>query len=152
MLETGCAIAHSYGAPYIPGSSIKGVVSSHARHDRNLPDVDCNELFGVEPSEDNPAGLSGLITFHDAWWVPNPYQRNPLVQEVVTTHHPDYYGDEVNTPATDLDSPIPNAQIAVHGSFLFVLGNKFDQYRILVLKRYSETIDSWENETKKTSK
>ena len=31
MMETGCAISHSYGMPYIPGSSVKGVVRAHAR-------------------------------------------------------------------------------------------------------------------------
>jgi CRISPR-associated protein Cmr6 len=33
----------------------------------------------------------------------------------------DYYGSEGAKPATDLDSPIPNAQIAVRGAFRFVL-------------------------------
>jgi CRISPR-associated protein Cmr6 len=44
-----------------------------------------------------------------------------MAHEVVTTHHLDYYGSEGRTPATDLDSPIPNAQVAVHGTFLFVI-------------------------------
>lgn len=60
------------------------------------------------------------MSFHDAWWVPESAER-PLTEEVVTTHHPDYYGHEGATPATDFDSPIPNAQIAVRGAFLFVL-------------------------------
>jgi CRISPR-associated protein Cmr6 len=42
-------------------------------------------------------------------------------EQIVTTHHLDYYGSEGATPATDFDSPIPNAQIAVQGAFLFVL-------------------------------
>lgn len=120
MLETGCAIAHTYGVPYIPGSSVKGVVSAHVRRGPFSAHVDvCNEIFGAEPSETNPLGLSGVVTFHDAWWVPKAGKK-PLVQEVVTTHHLKYYGTEGETSA-DLDSPIPNAQIAVRGSFLFVL-------------------------------
>ena len=122
MLETGCAIGHSHGAPYIPGSSIKGVVRAHA--DERFGTADgkavCDELFGAPASEDRPAGLSGLITFHDAWWVPDA-AKQPLVQEVVTTHHPDYYGEDGDKPATDFDSPVPNAQVAVQGEFLFVL-------------------------------
>jgi CRISPR-associated protein Cmr6 len=127
MLETGCAISHSYGVPYIPGSSIKGVVSAFARASAfgsAHPEV-CDELFGAEPTDENPAGLAGLIAFHDAWWVPGS-APTPLVQEVVTTHHLDYYGSEGMTPATDLDSPIPNAQIGVRGSFLFVLEGLID--------------------------
>lgn len=121
-LETGCAIAHTYGVPFIPGSSIKGVVNAYVKETpfgQASPAI-CGELFGTEPTDENPAGLSGLLRFHDAWWVPDSAEC-PLVQEVVTTHHLEYYGSEGETPATDLDSPVPNAQIAVHGSFLFVM-------------------------------
>ena len=122
VLETGCAISHSYGMPYIPGSSIKGVVSHHAR-DR-LAGTEGREarreLFGADASAEHPSGLAGLISFHDAWWVPGSADF-PLVQEVVTTHHPDYYGGDGKEPATDFDSPVPNAQVAVQGSFLFVM-------------------------------
>ena len=120
MLETGCAISHSHGMPYIPGSSVKGVVNAYARDRLGKGGADiCDELFGA-PSEDQPSGLSGLITFHDAWWIPDSAHR-PLVQEVVTSHHQEYYGKEGAKPATDFDSPVPNAQVAVRGDFLFVL-------------------------------
>ena len=130
MLETGCVIGHSHGAPYIPGSGVKGVVNAHARERFGMTrdgvgvaqDVGtiCDELFGAPATEDRPAGLSGLITFHDAWWVPGSSEP-PLVPEVVTTHHPDYYSQDGGKPATDFDSPVPNAQVAVQGAFLFVL-------------------------------
>jgi CRISPR-associated protein Cmr6 len=127
MLATGCAIGHAHGVPYIPGSSIKGPVRAQVgstRFAEQQSDL-VKELFGTEPSDTNPLGLSGVVTFHDAWWVPDsapkPHTNRPLVQEVVTTHHPDYYQNEGAVDATDFDSPVPNAQIAVHGSFLFVL-------------------------------
>ena len=123
MLETGCAIGHSYGAPYIPGSSVKGVVNAHARERFDSEDGGKeirHELFGASATEAPPAGLSGLLTFHDAWWVPESADR-PLAPEIVTTHHPEYYGRDGRTPATDFDSPVPNAQIAVHGEFRFVI-------------------------------
>lgn len=123
-LETACAIGHSHGMPYIPGSSVKGVVNAHASQrfagkgekGRAIRD----ELFGSGPNGQHSHGLAGLIGFHDAWWVPESAE-SPLVPEVVTTHHKDYYGSEGKSPATDFDSPIPNAQVAVQGSFLFVM-------------------------------
>lgn len=136
MLETGCAISHSYGTPYIPGSSVKGIVASHVR-DRLGGDgrALCNELFGApapndddedtDVQDDGPADLAGLIGFHDAWWAPDSADR-PLVQEIVTTHHHEYYGEEGAVPATDFDSPIPNAQVAVQGAFLFVIEGPTD--------------------------
>lgn len=124
MLETGCAISHSYGMPYIPGSSLKGVVRAHVSQSpfaAQHPQV-IDELFGAaaDPEQGHPDGLSGLVTFHDAWWVPNSAET-PLVEEVVTSHHLEYYGKEGQVAASDADSPIPNAQIAVQGHFLFVL-------------------------------
>lgn len=123
MLETGCTISHSYGAPYIPGSSVKGIVNAHVRERfRNAENGDaiCNEIFGAPATKNRPAGLAGLVSFHDAWWVPNSNQ-SPFVLEIVTTHHPEYYGKDGKVPATDFDGPVPNAQIAVQGKFLFVL-------------------------------
>ena len=148
MIETGCVIGRSHGAPCIPGSSIKGVVSAlardrlgtdpngqHIREEffgrssslaRSRPGRDPNgrdirkELFGRSDT-----GLSGLITFHDAWWVPGSAPR-PLVLEVVTSHHHKYYSEDGSTPATDFDSPIPNAQVAVQGAFLFVIEGPVD--------------------------
>jgi CRISPR-associated protein Cmr6 len=126
MLETGCAISHSYGMPYIPGSSVKGVVRAHVSQSpfgREHPKV-IDELFGAaaDPEQGHPEGLSGLVVFHDAWWVPaNPEIPSPFIEEIITSHHLDYYGREGAVEASDSDSPVPNAQIAVRGSFLFVL-------------------------------
>ena len=120
-LETGCAISHSYGMPYIPGSSVKGVVSACARERLGEEgETACRELFGSEPNSQHPAGLAGLIGFHDAWWAPGSTEH-PFVQEVVTSHHMDYYGSEGEKSATDFDSPVPNAQVAAQGAFLFVM-------------------------------
>ena len=128
MMETGCAIAHSHGAPYIPGSSVKGVVNAHARERFDTTEEGRairDELFGVPPAGDWSAGLSGAITFHDAWWAPGSAET-PLTPEVVTTHHPNYYGKDGCDPETDFDSPVPNAQIAVRGGFLFVIEGPSD--------------------------
>lgn len=119
MLETGCAIHHSYGVPYIPGSSIKGVVSHFVRHQIGMKGEVADCLFGADADPDTgyPDGLAGCVVFHDGWWVPDSADK-PLVEEIVTSHHTEYYGHEGAVPALDSDSPIPNAQIAVQGAFL----------------------------------
>lgn len=131
LLETGCAVSHSYGMPYIPGSSIKGVVNAQVRRSlfaKHYADA-CNEIFGAEPSQEHPDGLAGLLSFYDAWWVPDSAGK-PFVEEVVTTHHLDYYGNEGAVPASDLDSPVPNAQIAVQGQFLLVIEGPSDWLKL----------------------
>lgn len=122
MLETGCSISHSYGLPYLPGSSIKGAVRGRVGRSAFAEQhpAACSELFGSDAGDEHPAGLSGLVAFHDAWWVPGSADT-PMVREVVTSHHQDYYGSEGSSNASDLDSPVPNAQVAVRGSFLLVL-------------------------------
>ena len=126
MLETGCAISRAHGTPYIPGSSVKGIVAAHALERLDEPGDAFRELFGARPTADRPDALSGLIAFHDAWWVPDsaepPLVKRPLVKEVGTTHHPGYYAKEGAAPATDFDSPVPNAQVAAQGAFRFVIG------------------------------
>jgi len=124
MLETGCAVSHSYGMPYIPGSSLKGVVRAHVRQspfaEQHAAVVD--ELFGAaaDAERGHAEGLAGLVVFHDAWWVPGSAET-AFAEEIVTSHHLDYYGSEGAVDASDCDSPVPNAQIAVRGGFLFVL-------------------------------
>lgn len=123
-LETGCAVHHTYGTPYLPGSSIKGVVRAWALQNLKEPDA-LHYIFGCESDSQQADGLSGEIVFHDAWWIPdsggNRHKKQPFAEEVVTVHHPDYYQSNGKIPATDLDSPIPNAMIGVRGSFLFTL-------------------------------
>ncbi|MDP2361400.1 MAG: type III-B CRISPR module RAMP protein Cmr6 [bacterium] len=116
-LESGVTTSHSYGVPVIPGSAVKGLTRSAAceLQDQNLLKPDAIVWMFGEGGDDGEAG--GLV-FHDAWWVG---KDNPFVAEVVTPHHTDYYSSHGKSPATDMDSPIPAPQIAVRGSFYFVV-------------------------------
>lgn len=130
-LESAVTLHHTYGVPFIPGSAIKGVLhhvllarlaqaydAQKKRYILNEKDqAIVDTLFGREPNdtERDDSGAGGYIIFHDAWW--KPEQRSPLVKEVVTVHHQQYYAGEKD--ATDFDSPNPNQQLAIRGSFLF---------------------------------
>lgn len=119
-LETGSCVQHSYGMPMIPGSSIKGCARAFAVA-LGMPAGYRAVLFGedetsAEGSERQPG--AGSLVWHDAWWMPQSNEK-PFVQEVVTVHHQDYYAGRGE--ASDFDSPVPNAQLAVQGSFYFVI-------------------------------
>lgn len=116
-LETGCAVSHSYGMPYLPGSSTKGVVRAWAEKAMQDWKDQFDDLFGS-------TDLSGLVAFHDAWWIPDsgndPHKKQPFAADIVTPHHTEYYAGG-RAPVSDLDSPVPNNLVGVRGSFLFVL-------------------------------
>jgi len=104
VLEVGIRLSHCYGTPVIPGSAIKGVLRARI-DDAGLRDF----LFG---SQESPA----FVAFQDAWWIPDT--RSPLVMDVMTVHHPDYYAGK-GAP-TDFDNPNPVQFLSVRGRFLFV--------------------------------
>jgi CRISPR-associated protein Cmr6 len=119
-LETGVSTSHSYGMPLIPGSSVKGVARARALQLGVSAEYRA-VLFGEDEDEAHDSGRlagAGSLVWHDAWWCPDP-QCPPFTEEVVTVHHQSYYRSEGE--ATDFDSPVPNGQIAVQGSFYFVI-------------------------------
>jgi len=150
-LETAAITHHTYGMPMLAGSSIKGAVRSYTEHlfaerdengelqfkkSDNVNKLVIQEqkqsildiLFGTD-AEDDHQGDAGYLIWHDAWWVPmvsdqgsvltgNDYK--PFVGDVVTVHHPKYYSRELDA-ALDMENPVPNQQIAIQGSFYFVI-------------------------------
>lgn len=124
-LETGASVHHSYGVPYIAASSVKGAVRSYAES-IGLDQKYISILFG-HWDEDNKASsggeklenTAGYLIWHDAWWIPKSVDK-PFVKEIVTVHHQDYYSGK-QSEATDFDSPVPNQQIGIQGSFYFAV-------------------------------
>lgn len=146
-LETGAMTHHSYGMPMIAGSSVKGAVRSYAEHLFAVRDdndqvqyqsgkvvVQENKqrildiLFGTDSDDEN--ANAGYLIWHDAWWIPQitgdgklatgKDKNQPFVGEIVTVHHQKYYNGDLSE-ALDIENPIPNQQIAIQGSFYFVI-------------------------------
>lgn len=146
-LETGATTHHTYGMPMIAGSSVKGAVRNYAEHlfakhdDNNQIQYDNGQiiiqddkqpildiLFGTDSDDDNAD--AGYLIWHDAWWIPETtkdgklatgeHKNQPFVGEIVTVHHQKYYEGELSE-ALDIENPVPNQQIAIQGSFYFVI-------------------------------
>lgn len=117
-LETGISTQHSYGMPMLPGSSIKGAVRHYAEQ-IGLPDNIRHVLFGKE-GKDGSDGKAGALVWHDGWFIPHSPLAKPFVLEVVTVHHQQYYSGN-QSEADEMESPVPNQQIAAQGSFYFVV-------------------------------
>lgn len=124
-LETGASVHHTYGVPYIGGSSVKGAVRAYAEG-IGLDQTYIRILFG-HGDEDNKTSsggetlenTAGYLIWHDAWWIPKSVNK-PFVKEIVTVHHQEYYSAK-QAEATDFDSPVPNQQIGIQGGFYFAI-------------------------------
>ncbi len=120
-LETAVTLDPTYGLPMIPGSTLKGIARAVARSrlheltEREAEDLDflIAALFGRAGKDE------GCLRFLSAWWDPDS-ATSPLVQEVITPHHQDYYAGQESYP-TGRDSPIPAPQLAVQGAFWFAV-------------------------------
>ncbi|MCA9530200.1 MAG: type III-B CRISPR module RAMP protein Cmr6 [Myxococcales bacterium] len=129
--ETSVSLLHTWGVPFIPGSALKGVaaVAAGAYGDAwrapSEPGADAGEshqqLFG-------DVGFSGLVTFHDAWWIPpaDGKGRVPLDLDVMTVHHADYYSGKKDAGPQDWDEPNPVGFISARGTYLFALSGPAD--------------------------
>ncbi|WP_049258219.1 RAMP superfamily CRISPR-associated protein [Eikenella corrodens] len=114
-LETGISTHHTYGMPLIAGSSVKGIARSYAES-LGLDKAYLTVLFGDD--SDSGSLKAGALVWHDAWFVPASTQ--PFAAEIITTHHQDYYNGK-QLEADEMESPIPNQQIATQGSFYFAI-------------------------------
>lgn len=124
VLEASVALHRTYGVPYIPGSALKGLAASYARKElendewRKLKaDGEVGKLYeGVFGS----GGKCGYITFHDALYIPPAKDQPQLLHtDVMTVHHPEYYGGD--DPPADWDDPRPVPFLSATGSYLLAL-------------------------------
>ena len=119
--ENGLSLHPLYGTPVLPGSSLKGITRAWAERRFQHADPETQhhlrELFGDLPDGDESPGLVGLVSFLDAWWIPEP--RSPWVAEVLTPHAADYYRGK--GPPDGMEGPNPVTWLAARGSFRIVL-------------------------------
>jgi CRISPR-associated protein Cmr6 len=85
-------------------------------------------LFGAPAaaSDDEYAAFgtgetAGLVTFHDALFVPGTAGDSPFAQDVLTVHHGDYYVSEGRLSPNDYESPTPVAFLTVRPGAGFLL-------------------------------
>ena len=136
VLETGITLHHTYGVPYIPGSSLKGLCSHYCDEvlgelDKKFKCIDkkkdctCRDKNNCECGGELHAIIfgntdsCGCIDFHDAWITPESLKNGCLLRDVMTPHHAKYY--EGGSPPTEYDSPNPVSFLSVSGKFLIML-------------------------------
>lgn len=134
VAEAGITLHHTYGVPFVPGSALKGLVSSFAHlrleefaqpkvnriheskpGEEHRPAAPYHTLFGAENS-------AGYVTFFDALYIPNSAKENkPLAPDVITGHHGRYYVGDSPAPPADWDRPTPVPFLTATGRYLIAL-------------------------------
>lgn len=139
VYETGITLHHIYGFPYIPASSVKGVLRSFIiaevfkNHEgKAIDDKDFCNIFGcptevsVEIEGNKKTFTShyeearqGQVTFFDAF----PMEAPTIKPDIMNPHYPKWYGE--GKAPTDTQSPVPVFFLTVQGTpFQFLFGSK----------------------------
>lgn len=139
VYETSITLHHIYGIPYIPGSSIKGVIRSHIilekfgkdkygnldlknAENRALSDQGFCDIFGCPKNSFYKESRQGKIIFFDAF----PLSEPKVEPEIMNSHFDPYYSDNSNkTPPADYHDPKPIFFLVVKDTeFEFTVGLK----------------------------
>lgn len=121
-LETGFTWHRTLGVPYVPGSSIKGMMRSYVRHWLNDEPL-AAELFGSAEPDSPHFGMGKVIVF-DA--IPGSWPR--LQVDIINPHYPEYYRDGTRrVQPSDDQQPVPVnfVTVAAGQRFEFALAPAF---------------------------
>jgi CRISPR-associated protein Cmr6 len=135
VYETSMTLHHIYGIPYIPGSSLKGVLRNYIMTEKFCKGIKSEEIerkahqdqgfcdiFGCPRESFYQKAKKGNVVFFDAF----PVSKPEIIPDVMTPHYKDYYSDASGEiPPGDYDSPNPIYFLTVRNTeFLFILGIK----------------------------
>lgn len=143
VYETGLTLHHVYGIPYIPASSVKGVLRSWVIFQKFGNDekqalgneVFCR-IFGCPNESVLGTAHQGSITFFDALPTTPPKIR----PDIMNSHYPKWYGG-TGAPV-DTDSPNPVFFLTVVDTiFEFLLGSK--NWNLQTERFWEKTLSEW---------
>lgn len=146
VLETSITLHRTYGIPYIPSTSIKGVCRSVAfwkifeKYGLNVSGKFNDQLIDVKDEGDvdiqfyqllfGAQDFKGLLLFLDAFPLinQNPINQNLFDIDVMNVHYPSYYSEQKKYPV-ESDNPNPIFFITVKKGIGFRFVVFFDRHR-----------------------
>lgn len=102
-IENGFAWHPTLGTPYLPGSSIKGMIRTWASQweENDTPRALLDEILGCEARGDDRSAQAGTVIVFDAV----PLRPVNLELDIMTPHYGEYYQE--GKPSGDWISPTP---------------------------------------------
>ncbi|MGH8474871.1 MAG: type III-B CRISPR module RAMP protein Cmr6 [Methylococcales bacterium] len=119
-IENGFAWHHNLGVPYLPGSSIKGMVRAWAEYwlDPKPAESGLFQIFGPRGNAARKSPASGSVIFLDAI----PTNPVTLKADIMTPHYAPYYEHPSHNPPADWYSPTPIPFLVVAPGTTFQFG------------------------------
>ncbi|MBA5248996.1 MAG: type III-B CRISPR module RAMP protein Cmr6 [Gammaproteobacteria bacterium] len=120
-IENGMLFHSTLGVPYLPGSSVKGLVRAWAEQwKEDINDAELLRIFGSENrfNDDNTKHTdtqAGSVIFFDAL----PINKVTLETDIMTPHYPDYYSSQGKIAPADNQDPVPIFFLAVAKGVIF---------------------------------
>ena len=123
--ETGMLLDRNIGIPYIPASSVKGVLRlAHAVNIADgrteIPESELEKYFGTSDQKQKNKYKGELIVF-DAYPAEVPY----LKVDIMNPHYSNYYSGKGNVQPMETESPNPIKFLAVQQGAKFVFNYAF---------------------------
>lgn len=156
VLENGLTLHHTYGTPVLPGTSLKGLAAHFCHQEWGSQDEQYRMEVGSRPAGESHEIIfgstrqSGLLTFHDALVLPESLATDLLHEDIITTHHGEFYSGEMGRLPTDFDEPNPVSYLTISGEFLLAvqcptlddaeLANKWAQ---LGMRLLTDALTTW---------
>jgi len=123
--ETGFIWHRTLSVPYLPGSSVKGMMRAWATHWGGLTEQqEITRLFGTEKTKDEAPHCGALLVF-DAL----PSKPPELEIDILNPHYSEYYQDSSKPPADYLSpKPVFFLTVAPGQSFEFFIAPRKEVY------------------------
>ncbi len=119
-VENGFLWHTTLGVPYIPGSSVKGLLRNWVKQWKQKDDETVSRIFGSSSGEEEGRGV-GSVIFFDAL----PVRPVLLEADIMTPHYAPYYSNPKDTDMAPGDwygpTPIPFLTVAPGQEFLFAV-------------------------------
>lgn len=121
--EVGFSFHHTFGIPFLPGSTIKGWLADFAKQRiENLAQPVYDALFGTQ-------SMAGVVSFHDA--LPRNREDINIAPDIVNPHQKYYYRGTHDDAPSDMDTPVvvPFLTVAKGTSFYIPIQSEYADYR-----------------------
>ncbi|HMV69413.1 MAG TPA: type III-B CRISPR module RAMP protein Cmr6, partial [Myxococcota bacterium] len=136
-LENGLTFHHTLGVPYLPGTTLKGLLRAWLEL---TGEADLDAWFGRAPDASGRGASCGALVIHDAL----PTRWPALERDLINCHLPAWYRGAGNPGAVPKEDPVPASLlvVAAGATFRFRVGARRDARPELVSRALGHLRDA----------